>query len=170
MVSQWQQISLRKQNTRQSLLPAEWLLKSPRPSSQLNVLDTPRTSGILTPRELCITTNHDATSLAAAIRSHKYTCEEVTVAFCKRAAIAQQVCDCLTEIMFVEARERAKWLDGEGKAGRWGALHGVPVSLKDTFNVRGVDSSIGMMKFFPSQHDILLFVDFINGINEVWLD
>jgi Asp-tRNA(Asn)/Glu-tRNA(Gln) amidotransferase A subunit family amidase len=64
--------------------------------------------------------------------SGKVTSEEVVTAFCKRAAIAHQVVNCLTEIFFKEAIERARECDEyykrEGKG--MGALHGLPVSLK----------------------------------------
>jgi amidase len=142
----WKAIAKQKQEERHSRIPSAWLLPSPPPPSTLDVRSIPRTSGILTSHELSITENYDATSLADAIRSHKFTAEEVTIAFCKRAAIAQQVCNCLTEIFFNDAIERANFLDKEYKrTGKTlGPLHGVPVSLKDSFDVSGYDSSIGI--------------------------
>ena len=74
------------------------------------------------------------------------TSEQLTTAFCKRAAISQQVNKCLTEIFFERALQRALDLDeilrrtGEVV----GPLHGVPVSVKDRFNVEGVDTTVGM--------------------------
>lgn len=63
----------------------------------------------------------------------------------KRAAIAHQVTRCLTEPLFEEAIAQARALDTQAKSGgARGPLHGLPVSLKDTFNVAGVDSSIGL--------------------------
>jgi len=57
---------------------------------------------------------------------------DVTLAFCKRAAIAQQLINCCTEIMFEEALVRAKecdeFLKKEGRV--MGTLHGLPISLK----------------------------------------
>jgi amidase len=52
----------------------------------------------------------------------------------------------LTEIFFDDAIARAKWLDNEYKrtGEPIGPLHGVPVSLKDTFKVKGYDASIGI--------------------------
>lgn len=158
--STWQQISHRKQKARQSLIPTPWLLSSPPAPSVLNVLSIPRTSGILTPSELSITESYDAVSLSSALRSHELTALEVTIAFCKRAAIAQQVCNCLTEIFFSDAIARAKWLDAEfartGKA--IGPLHGVPVSLKDTFKVKGYDACIGIASLAenPAEENSLL--------------
>jgi amidase len=52
---------------------------------------------------------------------------------------------CLTEIMFDEAIARAKqldeYLDRTGKA--MGPLHGLPISVKDSFKIIGRDASIG---------------------------
>lgn len=64
----------------------------------------------------------------------------------QRASVAQQALNCLTELFFDQAIDRAKFLDNEfQKTGRpVGPLHGLPVSLKDCFNVAGTDSTIGM--------------------------
>ncbi|TVY85059.1 putative amidase [Lachnellula suecica] len=139
-------IARRKQAERESRIPSEWRLSSPPSSNTLDVRSIPRTSGILSSKELEITGNYDATSLAQAIGSGSLTAEQVTIAFCKRAAIAQQVCNCLTEIFFGDAIARAKYLDREyKKTGRVvGPLHGVPISLKDMFKVKGYDTSIGL--------------------------
>ena len=53
--------------------------------------------------------------------------------------------NCLTVIMFDDAIKRAKELDAEyQKTGKvTGPLHGLPISLKDNFNVTGYPSSVG---------------------------
>ena len=142
----WKAIAQRKRSELQSRIPSAWLLKSPPSQDVLDVRSIPQTCSILTSHELSLTSSHDATSLAEAIRSRSLTAEEVTIAFCKRAAIAQQVCNCLTEIFFDDAIARAKFLDGEYKrTGKLvGPLHGVPISLKDSFKVKGYDASIGI--------------------------
>ena len=70
---------------------------------------------------------------------------EVTRAFCKRAAIAQQLVNCLSEVFFDKALEAAEQLDAEYRATGFprGPLHGLPVSLKDCFKIDGTDASIG---------------------------
>ncbi|KAK0128390.1 hypothetical protein ONS95_000360 [Cadophora gregata] len=141
----WKAIAQRKRAELRSRIPPSWLLKSLPSADVLDVRTIPRSCGILTSHELSITSSNDATSLAEAIRARSLTAEEVTIAFCKRAAIAQQVCNCLTEIFFDEAIARARFLDGEYKrTGKpLGPLHGVPISLKDTFKVKGYDACIG---------------------------
>lgn len=88
--------------------------------------------GILSPLDLEITNIDDANVLLYRIASQKYTSVQVTEAFCKRASIAQQLTNCLTEILYSQALERARWLDGylhrEGRT--FGILHGLPVSVK----------------------------------------
>jgi amidase len=51
----------------------------------------------------------------------------------------------LTETLFPEAITRAKWLDSyQAKTSTVvGPLHGVPISLKDNFNITGKASSVG---------------------------
>jgi len=153
-------IARRKQAERQSRIPKEWLLTSVPSPTTSDVRSVPRTCGILLQSEIEITENYDATSLAQAIRSRALTAEAVTIAFCKRAAIAQQVCNCLTEIFFGDAIERAKYLDAEySRTGEvLGPLHGVPVSLKDTFKVKGYDASIGIASLAenPAKENSLL--------------
>jgi amidase len=64
----------------------------------------------------------------------------------QRAAIAHQLTNCLTEVFFDDALKRAAELDAhlDAKKPPLGPLHGVPVSLKDTFKIRGYDTSIGI--------------------------
>ncbi|KAF2173699.1 hypothetical protein M409DRAFT_61989 [Zasmidium cellare ATCC 36951] len=136
-----------KREQRDSLIPSEWRIESPSKAVQ-NVLDLPAKCGLLSSKELTITSDHDAVDLLENIRTKKYSAEEVTRAFCKRAAIAQQLTNCLTEIFFDEAIERAKILDREQAANPnlpLRPLHGLPISIKDSFRVPGVDSTTGLI-------------------------
>ena len=66
----------------------------------------------------------------------------------------------LTEVLFEEAISRSKDLDDylriNGKP--IGPLHGVPVTLKDQFNVKGYDTTIGYTGrcFKPANSDAVL--------------
>ncbi|KAJ5124456.1 Amidase [Penicillium bovifimosum] len=139
-------IARRKLNTLQSLIPKNWLLDPLPEPLPLDVRPLVPKSTVLTPDELSITSSHDVTSLSQLIHSRALTSEAITTAFCKRAAIAQQLTNCLSEILFLPAIERAQALDAEYKrTGKTrGPLHGIPISLKDTYNIKGYDSSIGM--------------------------
>ncbi|UPX16357.1 uncharacterized protein EKO05_0006765 [Ascochyta rabiei] len=156
----WQSVSWQKKDQQFARIPSQWRLPQPPPSSVTNYLGLPRECGLLTETELDITENYDATALARAIRERKRTCLDVTTAFCKRAAVAHQLTNCLTEIFFDDALKQAAELDAHLDAGKppLGLLHGVPVSLKDMFNVRGYDSSLGLaaLSFKPASHNSVL--------------
>lgn len=50
----------------------------------------------------------------------------------------------MTETFFADAQERARQLDEDRLSGKTlGALHGLPVSIKDSVCVKGLDSTIG---------------------------
>lgn len=134
---------------------AESITEGPKQYGRVNVMDIPRTCGILTAKELEITESYDVRSLVTEMSEGRLKAEDVVRAFSKRAAIAQQLTRCLTEPLFNRALHRAKELDNHlQRTGQpIGPLHGLPVSVKDTFNVEGVDSSIGLaaLAFKPSR-------------------
>ncbi|KFY13774.1 hypothetical protein V492_03042, partial [Pseudogymnoascus sp. VKM F-4246] len=154
MPETWQSIGAKKRAEQDRAIPSEWKLKSLPPTSQLDVRSIPSTCGILTADEISITEDHDAYSLLNGLHGQSLTALEVTTAFCKRAAIAHQLTTCLTEIFFDRALARAKelddYMDRHGRA--VGPLHGLPISLKDTFNIAGLDTSLGIaaMAFHPA--------------------
>ncbi|CAL5873023.1 uncharacterized protein PFLUO_LOCUS7292 [Penicillium psychrofluorescens] len=86
---------------------------------------------------------------SAKLLDRHYSSHEVTLAFCKRAAIAQQLVNCLSEIFFNRALEAAQRLDTEYATSGIprGPLHGLPVSLKDCFKVERTDATIGYTAF-----------------------
>ncbi len=131
----WQEIRDAKKAEQYARIPAEWkLAHSDFPAEgTVDVRPVATSCGILSERELIITgESYDATSLAAAIAKGVYSAEEVVTAFCKRAAIGHQLCNNLTEIMFLDAIEDAKKLDvyfkENGKT--VGPLHGLPMTFK----------------------------------------
>jgi Asp-tRNA(Asn)/Glu-tRNA(Gln) amidotransferase A subunit family amidase len=111
-----------------------------------NVLHIPRECGILSSDEIILTETYSVKTLLSALASRKLSALDVTTAFCKRTAIAQQLTNCITEPLFSSAIQRAKDLDEflarENRV--IGPLHGLPISVKDSFDVIGVDSSIGI--------------------------
>jgi amidase len=135
IVKPWQEIRDLKKAEQAARIPAEWKLASKDfpPDGTVDLRPVATSSGILSARELKITGEaYDATSLAAGIAGGTYTAEEVATAFCKRAAIGHQLCNNLTEIMFLDAIEDAKRLDAHFKeTGKTvGPLHGLPMTFK----------------------------------------
>lgn len=149
MTKDWESIASRKQEERASRIPKEWTLPSSIDQNRHDVLGVPRESDILTEDELRLTENYDATALLSGLSTGLLKSVDVVTAFCKRAAIAQQVTNCLTEIFFDNAIARAKQLDEQlARTGKpMGPLHGLPISVKDTFMVKGYDASLGVAAF-----------------------
>ena len=97
MASQsWETIVQAKQAEATAKIPSAWHLpkeftQNISEKASNNVLDVPRRCGILSPKQLGITENYDATALLEKIHTRKLSSYDVTEAFCIRAAIAQQV-------------------------------------------------------------------------------
>jgi amidase len=153
-IADWQQLAKSKRDSVFANIPKDWLLPTSLTSqytetSTISVLDVPRTCGLMTEEELAITEDHDATDLVHLMSTGELKSIDVTTAFCKRAAIAHQCCNCLTEIFFDQALARATecdaYLSDHGKP--LGPLHGLPISLKDSFNVKGAAATIGYISF-----------------------
>ncbi|KAL5334902.1 amidase signature domain-containing protein [Aspergillus crustosus] len=165
-------IAQRKQAQLWERIPQQWRLSpsqipsgmhSPADSvtnvqyGRVNVLDIPRSCGLLSPKQIHITENYDINDLLDQVHRQRLTAREVIEAFCKRAAIAHQLTRCLTEPLFEFALQRAQELDDHLRrtGAPIGPLHGLPVSVKDSFNIRGVDSSVGIaaLAFKTSETD-----------------
>jgi amidase len=100
-LSDWEHKVAQKQQECLKKIPAEWKI----PESLLSSLRLPlaenrndliqgdavRKSGILTERELQITEQYTVSGLLAALAEGRLTSLEVTLAFSKRAAVAQQL-------------------------------------------------------------------------------
>lgn len=137
-------LAAQKRDRQLELIPPEWRL-SPAPSAEStpNALEYIRK--FLTVEELILTEETDITVLIRKLSSAELSSLTLTKAFAKRAALAHQLTTCCTEIMFEDAFATAKGMDEYlSKTGQvTGPLHGLPVSIKDLFSVKGVDTSIG---------------------------
>ncbi|KAK3944398.1 Acetamidase [Diplogelasinospora grovesii] len=142
----WQDRAAEKRASTLAKIPSEWRL-SPTEldlASKQRDLTGPFIEGFLDPTEVSII-HMDSVPIVNAIKSGELSALKVTTAFCKTAAIAHQINNCLHEIFFDQAIERAKELDRFLATNNQpvGALHGLPISLKDQFHVKGVDTTMG---------------------------
>ncbi|KAM5349637.1 hypothetical protein ACJ41O_006142 [Fusarium nematophilum] len=129
-----------------SRIPQDWRLSPIPPVDDVpNVLEYIRKSGHLTSEELAITETAEATDLLQKLATGQLSSVQVVRAFSKRAAIVHQLTTCCTEIFFEEALEEARRLDEHlARTGKpVGPLHGFPVSVKDSVDVKGHDTSVG---------------------------
>lgn len=105
MVQDWKALVAKKRAEVAKELPHEWrlskdVLDSINSNANISVLDVPAKCGLLTAKELEITEKHDAVDLIKKMSTKELTSSEVTLAFCKRAAVAHQVvrcCRCIGE-------------------------------------------------------------------------
>lgn len=133
----WQEIAARKRKARDALIPQEWRIPKdviPQDPPTLaygyqNVMSIPRECGMLSSQEIKMTEGYSVKSLLSSLARSRLTAVDVVTAFCKRAAIAQQVTNCLTEPMFEAATKRALELDAHlRESGKViGPLHGLPI-------------------------------------------
>ncbi|TQV92648.1 fatty-acid amide hydrolase [Cordyceps javanica] len=142
----WENIGARKRAFLSASIPHEWRVPAGLlpPDSQDDVTAWPATSGWFTREELDIT-EQTAVQLVARLASGELKSETVTRAFCKRAAAAHQLVNCLSETCFERAIATARARDEHfAKTGQpIGPLHGLPISLKDNFKLAGLDSTVG---------------------------
>ncbi|PIL31996.1 hypothetical protein GSI_06700 [Ganoderma sinense ZZ0214-1] len=140
----WKDQVADKQARQKAAIPREWLI-TPVPEGKLNVMDVPETCGVLTHREIDITGVSDVAVLLNKLANAEWSAVEVTTAFYKRAIIAHQLVNCLTEIFVDKALQRAAELDTylkeHGKV--MGPLHGLPVSLKDQIPIKNLETTMG---------------------------
>lgn len=154
-MSSWQDICHFKRELQAGNIPYDWRLKSI-PEDYKSSIPIVESCGILNAEELKIT-NTDASILVSKLQTGELTSVKVVTAFCKRAAVLQQLTKCCTELMFSDAIETAERLDEEfAKTGKpTGPLHGLPISLKDCCEVEGYDTCVGWagLCFKPAEQD-----------------
>ncbi|KAL4251646.1 amidase family protein [Abortiporus biennis] len=150
----WKDIVAEKRQRQTASIPKEWIIDPP-PSSQLDVTSFPDKCGLLTDRELEITNTTDVDVILKKLASAEWSSVEVTTAFYKRAIVAQQLVNCLTEIFVDEALARAAELDAHLKStGKVvGPLHGLPISLKDQFKIKSHETTMGYVSWIGKYAD-----------------
>lgn len=100
-MADWKTLASAHASKQLSSIPSDWILNAaklreisgagtPREGHLLE-LHAARQSGLLSEEELTITQDFSATDILKQIHSKTLSAEEVTVAFCKRAALAQQL-------------------------------------------------------------------------------
>ena len=89
---QWKEIAAKAQDILYNSIPSEWRIPKDKlpPPEQKDVTNFPAKCGLLTDAELTITDSY-ATEIVKKIAAGEWKAEDVTRAFCKRAAVAQQV-------------------------------------------------------------------------------
>lgn len=149
----WQDRAAAKVADTASKIPKKWrITEEDRDKAEKQKrLTGPFVASFLSPEENAIVQLNTKT-LRDRLASRSLTCLEVAEAYCKSAAIAQQINNCMHEIFFDKAICRAKELDQhfDKHGSPMGSLHGVPVSLKDQFHVRGVDTTMGYVGWIDS--------------------
>ncbi|KAI8711694.1 Amidase domain-containing protein [Fusarium sp. LHS14.1] len=124
-----------------ALLPEAALTSLP-----LNVLWVPRSCGLMTDLELELTERYDATDLLHMVASRQVTAQALLMAFRKRATIAQQCTNCLTELIpqaIDDAKACDEYLARTGQP--IGPLHGLPISVKEQISIAGHCTNAGFV-------------------------
>ena len=140
----WQHLAKVKFDAINKSIPERWRLASIPSIGEQRDVTGPFICKFLSTEEIEITET-DAVDIVEKTSQGIWTAEEVTKSFCHRASLAHQLTNCLHETFFEAAIEDAKRLDeyyAQHKA-PIGPLHGLPVSLKDQFHVKGVETTMG---------------------------
>lgn len=140
----WKATATQKRESVLALIPKEWRIPPPPPAESQRDVTGNYIQQYLTPKEIEITES-TATSIVQKATTGAWTALEIAQAFCHRAAVAHQLTNCLHEIFFEQAYASARQLDAHLQAHGQpvGPLHGLPVSLKDQFHVRDVETHMG---------------------------
>ncbi|KAF5844280.1 hypothetical protein GGP41_002817 [Bipolaris sorokiniana] len=149
---QWQQVAAQKQSLRRAAMQrftgagAETTAAEVNPEGLRMQVALPNPDHSLALTSAISSLHH----VSKAISSRTVTASQLLLAYIAR----------LTEILFEDALIRAKELDAffEQNGRLVGPLHGVPMTLKDQFDVKGYDSTLGYVgrAFRPALQDCVL--------------
>ncbi|WPG98228.1 Hypothetical protein R9X50_00101600 [Acrodontium crateriforme] len=144
MAASWETTAKAKAQSILDLIPAEWRLSHIPSIAEQRDVSGSYAHQFLSASEIEITET-DAVGIVAKTTTGQWSAVDVAKAFCHRAAIAHQLLHCLHEIFFDaairDAEKMDKFFKEHGKP--LGPLHGLPVSLKDQFHVKDVETSMG---------------------------
>jgi len=143
-MSDWKKAAKDKADSVLNLIPKEWRLENLPSIEEQRDVTGKYVHRFLNQTEIEITET-DAVGIVKHTTTGLWSAVEVATAFCHRAAIAHQLLNCLHEIFFDAAIKDAENADkyfAEHKK-PIGPLHGLPVSLKDQFHVKGVETHMG---------------------------
>lgn len=100
---------------------------------------------VLEEKEVRSILDMDAIELGGAIKSQKISSLEATEAYISHLKAVNPTVNCLVEDRFVEAIAEAKQADEQLKRGTGkGRLFGVPISMKESFDVAGMKTTGGL--------------------------
>ena len=105
------------------------------------------------------TSSRTAVEVAAAVQRGTFSAVAVLISYARRAFRAHRAFNCVTESMLQTAVVRAREIDALSPARRRAmSLCGVPVSLKDTVDRAGYDTTNGLVGHTeqPAQQDALI--------------
>ncbi|KAJ9499297.1 hypothetical protein H2202_005454 [Exophiala xenobiotica] len=144
----WEEIAADKKKRIDESIPKEWRVEVKDQNGSF--MDLPASSGLLSSDELEIT-NSSAVDLVAKLARGQLKSVDVTVAFCKRAALAHQAIklnlalEFFPDMALAQAKELDKYYEEHKKP--VGPLHGLPISLKDQLRVKGLETSMGYVSW-----------------------
>lgn len=146
----WAEIAEEAQNHRDTTIAA-LSLTAPRVPASLpkDVLHLPEQ--LLDPSNLAITTLLPE-ELLQSLLAGRLSAVQVTTAYLQRAAVAQGLTNCLTELLPSLALTRARELDAYYQEHQRpiGPLHGLPISLKEHLGLEGLRCTTGYVSHWDT--------------------
>ncbi|KAI3330802.1 amidase signature domain-containing protein [Ustulina deusta] len=144
----WEEVAADRQRHRDITLAS---LKPPPPellTGDIPVDTTGIPKSILTAEDLEIT-ERNVEDLASMLASGQWSAKTVIQAFMRRASLAQQLTNCVAELLPEQALKRAAELDDHLAATGQpiGPLHGVPISVKEHIGIKGYDLNAGFVSW-----------------------
>ncbi|KAI9691188.1 MAG: Acetamidase [Bathelium mastoideum] len=144
VTNDWRAIAKEKRDSISASIPHEWRIPGVPSAQEQRDVTGKFIQQYLNEKEREITET-DAVGISKKTKTGQWKAIDVARAFCHRAAIAHQLVSCLHETFFDAAVKDAQKLDDYYATHKKpiGPLHGVPISLKDQFHVKDVETSMG---------------------------